>query len=405
MFNQRSFHLLWIGQVLANSGDLFYIVGLISIFYKLSGSAALMAFIPFVITISRFGGEVVAPLLVERYSLKKILVYSQLGKTMLLGILALDPWMKIDTNDLYFVFLIVALMAFLDGWAIPTRNSLLPQFVSPSRLVKANSLIVVVDQIIQLGGWPIGAILVALFGGAYLIDLTIALFLLSTLIMMGIQDSEEKRTPSSENKRDAVKEGWVIIWKTPSLKTVAVMDVMDSIANVVWIAAILYIYVEEVLHKSEAWWGYINSAFFVGLMIGGLLSLKAQSYLKRKFSQVICISALLVGVFTLCFGLSTNPLWSLLMSVFVGVATQLKMIGQQTVVQLTASKKQLPKVLSARDAILTGTFGVASLFFGYVAETYGVITVFVIAANLLFFSSIWAYIRRKYLSLQKLERD
>lgn len=219
-------------------------------------------------------------------------------------------------------------------------------------------------------------------------------------MMALIQDrngNQKERSVSSTNKWDSVKGGWVTIWRTPSLKTVALMDLIDAITDVVWIAAILYIYVEDVLHKSEAWWGYINSSFFGGLILGGLVSLKGESIMMQRLHIGVFGGTLLVGVFTLLFGLSTIPLVSLIISVMVGVATQIKMISQQTVIQLNTSDNLLPKVFSSRDAILTGAFGLSSLIFGYLAETFGVQAVFVVAATLLTISGIWAYTRKEYL--------
>ncbi|MGC4379410.1 MFS transporter [Fictibacillus sp. Mic-4] len=401
MCTKRSFHYLWIGQTLANCGDLFYIVGLISILYKATGSGTLMAFVPFVITISRFLGGIGAPWVIDRYPLRKILVYSQLAKSILLCIVSIYLLTLFQPDRVYFIFPLVALIAFLDGWATPARNAILPRLIKSEDLIKANSFISIVDQIVQLGGWPIGGMLVAIFNGGFLVALTVILFFISTFMMAFIRDNEEKTVrASSTSKWNSLKEGWLAIWITPSLKTVAFIDFIDAISNVVWIAAILYLYVEDILHQSEAWWGYINSTFFAGLILGGLLSFKRESFMKENSQFGICAGTLFVGIFTLSFGLSPFPLLSLFLSVLVGLATQIKAISQQTVIQLTSPDHLLPKVLSARDAIFTGAFGISSLIFGYLAETYGVRTVFIIAALLLTMSAIWGYFRKKYLKLE-----
>lgn len=61
--------------------------------------------------------------------------------------------------------------------------------------------------------------------------------------------------------------------------------IFEAIANVVWIASILYIFVAEVLGQTEAWWGYINTAFFLGMLIGGVICsrfvIEIENNLKR----------------------------------------------------------------------------------------------------------------------------
>ncbi|MFP3340231.1 hypothetical protein R0J91_19790, partial [Micrococcus sp. SIMBA_131] len=61
------------------------------------------------------------------------------------------------------------------------------------------------------------------------------------IVVKGYQDRQTKIQMMS---------GWKSIWKHPVLRVVHIMVVIEAIANVVWIAAILYIFVEEVLMKS-----------------------------------------------------------------------------------------------------------------------------------------------------------
>lgn len=398
--HRRSFHYLWVGQALANSGDLFYIVAIIMILYHAAGSAALVAFVPFFSTTSRFVGGLVAPWILDRYALKKVLVYSQWMKTVLflVLILFLETWFRKENASM--VFPLICLISFLDGWATPARNSMLPRVVSKEELIRATSFLSVVEQCVQLGGWPVGAILVATFSGPFLLILTLLFFIISSWLMGWIQLNESptiKSEPSSKGNWDSVKEGWVAIWNSPTLKTIAVIDWFDAMTNVVWIAAILYVFVDQVLHVSQAWWGYINSSFFAGLIFGGLLSIKGESVLKQRLSIGIIVGTALVGAFTFLFGFTPIPWLSLVISFLIGIATQVKTISQQTILLTHSPEHLLPKIFSAKDAILTGTFGVTSLLFGYLAQHVGIQFVFGLAGVLLAVSSGWAMMRRRYL--------
>ena len=48
----------------------------------------------------------------------------------------------------------------------------------------------------------------------------------------------------------------------------------ETFAGTIWIGAITMAYVTTVLHKGEEWWGYINTSYYVGTLIGGLLARK-----------------------------------------------------------------------------------------------------------------------------------
>lgn len=404
MNDYRSFRFLWIGQALANAGDVFYIVGIISLIYRLNGSVVLMSLVPLVITFSRFLGGLFAPWVMDLFPLKKVLLYSQAAKTLFILFLNVYLTVLFDSTGIIVVFPVISLIAFLDGWATPARNTMLPRLVEREGLVKANSFISMLDHLIQLGAWPIGGMITASFDGGVLITLTFVLFLISTILISFIReiadmtkDSDTETVSSPASKWDSLKEGWITIWKSPPLKTVALVDLMDSIAGVVWIAAILFIYVEDILHKNEVWWGYINATFFAGLLAGGFLGFKGEARLKSNIHFGIYGGGFLVAALTLWFGLSTTPWMSLLISFLVGVSTEIKVIGQQTVIQLSTPRRLLAKVFSARDAILTGTFGITSVTFGYLADVFGVKIVFVIASCVLFLSGVWVFVRREYL--------
>lgn len=405
MVNKSSFRFLWMGQSLANCGDVFYIVGLITTIYEATGSATYMALVPFFITTSRFISGVIAPLIIDRTRLKLLLAYSQLGKTMIILLLAVFSSIFLSSNTIFLIFLFVMVISFLDGWANPASNALLPRLMEPNDLVKANSFLAILDQTIRLGGWPVGGILVAVVGGDNVIWLTFLLFVASTIMMALIKDNDEDvmmdKKPKKISKWDTLKEGWVTIWQTPPLRTISIIDFIESIANVVWIAAIMYVYVDQVLQTNEQWWGYINSSFFAGLMIGGFLSLKWSHLVNQHLVMFIVVGAFLVSLTTLIFGLISTPWMALVIAMLFGMANQIKAVAQQTTTQTSVAHRLLPKIYSAKDAIIAATFGVSSLLLGYLTDLFGVRFTFLLSATLLFSSAIFVVVNRKDLKLKK----
>ena len=405
MVNKSSFRFLWMGQSLANCGDVFYIVGLITTIYEATGSATYMALVPFFITTSRFVSGVIAPLIIDRTRLKLLLAYSQLGKTIIILLLAGFSSIFLSSNTIFLIFLFVIVISFLDGWANPASNALLPKLMEPNDLVKANSFLAILDQTIRLGGWPVGGILVAVVGADNVIWLTFLLFVASTIMMALIKDNDDDVMMDKKQKKfskwDTLKEGWVTIWKTPPLRTISIVDFIESIANVVWIAAIMYVYVDQVLQTSEQWWGYINSSFFAGLMIGGFLSLKWSHLVNQHLVMFIVVGAFLVSLTTLIFGLISTPWMALVIAMLFGMANQIKAVAQQTTTQTSVAHRLLPKVYSAKDAIIAATFGVSSLLLGYLTDLFGVRFTFLLAATLLFSSAIFVVMNQKDLKIKK----
>ncbi|QNU04449.1 MFS transporter [Peribacillus butanolivorans] len=133
----KSFRQLWIGQAFANLGDIFYVVGLISLIYALTGSALYLSLLPFTTTIFRFISSLLAPLIIDRFTLKRILVLSQLWKTNLLIILGIYIT---NFNQAFAVvaLIFIAMISLLDGVAAPVSAALTPQLVPKEELIRAN---------------------------------------------------------------------------------------------------------------------------------------------------------------------------------------------------------------------------------------------------------------------------
>jgi MFS transporter, DHA3 family, macrolide efflux protein len=383
MMRFRSFRFLWVGQGFANTGDVLYIVALIAVLYQATGSALYLSLLPFTITMARFVSGMCAPLVLNRVSLKGLLVGSQSLKTVLLGWLGLSLW--IFTPSVLFILMIAFLIAFLDGWAAPARNAMLPQLVSENELAKANSFVAVVDQSIQFGGWAIGGIIVAATSGFIVIWITFLMYVISTLLMgfivvKGYQDRQTKIQMMS---------GWKIIWKQPVLRVVHIMIVIEAIANVVWIAAILYIFVEEVLMRSEAWWGYLNASFFIGLIAGGMAVSRYTRWFEQYMKETLLMTCFSVSILTFIFGLTSVPVIALLLTVLSGVVEQIKSIAMVTMIQKRCPNESLPEVFSAQSALISITFGLGSLFYGFLAELVNVPFVFGLSGVLLLGSALY----------------
>ncbi|WP_377888901.1 MFS transporter [Alkalihalobacillus sp. R86527] len=391
-----SFRYLWIGQAFANLGDVFYIVGLISIMYATSQSAFYLAMLPFINTLGRFISGYLSPILFNRYPLKTLLSSSQTSKTVVLLVLAFIITTFSQTG-IVVILISVFIIAFLDGWAAPASRAMLPRLVEKREIVKANSFFSVINQVNQLGGWALGGIMVAWIGGQTVIWVTVILFIVSSAMLYLIQDptvfpSQKQKDPIG----DVLKEGWKTIWNTPVFRKIHVVIFIESIANVVWIAAIIYVFVSQVLHKSEAWWGYINTTFFIGLLIGGLICTKFSSVIEKNLKHLLLLTTFSASALTFLFGFNDVALIALLLSVFYGIGEQIKGITMETYLQNEATTDELPKIYGAQGALTSLTFGLSSLLLGGMADIFGVQQVFLLSATLLAIAAIYILVSKQY---------
>lgn len=391
----QSFRFLWIGQSSANLGDVFYIVGIISVLYTLTESPFALALVPFINMFGRFISGMISPWLLNRFPLKTLLVYSQVCKTALLVVLSIMLIFE-TTSGLFIILMFVGSIAFLDGWAAPASHAMLPRLVPKEQLVKANSFFSIVSETVNLGGWALGGVAVALTSGQFVIFGTVGLYIIATLMMFGIYDPTPFRKKEMEGKRSSeLTEGWQIIWRNPLFRSLHVIIIFEAIANVVWIASILYIFVSEVLGQTEAWWGYINTAFFLGMIIGGVICSRFVRGIEDNLQRLLILFSFGISVVTLLFGVTSIPWIAILLVIGNGIVQQLKGIVSETMLQKSATTEELPKIYAVQSALISLLFGISSLSFGAIAELWDVRITFILAAILLGLGALFALIRRR----------
>ncbi len=385
----KNFSLLLIGQSFANIGDVLYTVGVISIIYELKGSATAASFVPFIITTCMFISSIITPLFVGKVPLNRLLASSQIGKTVLLLLLGLFlPW--VTESNYYVVFMVIACIAFLDGCANPIRQTLIPYYVKPEKLMKANGITETATQLIQAAMWFVGSMFLLFFSPQQLIWFVGGLFLISSTLLW-LLEKVSAQVIGTAGKIEQIKEGWKTLFHTPVLQKLALVECLESLAGTVWIAAILYVFIHDALKVEQQWWGFINGAFFFGLILGSLYCIKYSSLVGRKLESFLIVGSFLSFLLTILFSLNSIPILALAISFVVGIFTQVKNIPQQTVIQTSVHKEKLPTVYTSLGSISTGVFGIGSLLMGILTDLFGVRIVFIFSGLLLAFVSMIIY--------------
>lgn len=389
MNDRRSFYFLFVSQMVANAGDVLYIVGLIQLVYLSTGSVLTLTLIPMTITFSRLIGSFLTPLLLHRFPLRRILLFSMFGKIVILIAVFL-----LKDESILWILLLVSMIAFLDGWAAPIRQAMLPEFVGTSALPKANSLVAISDNTVNLVSWPLGAFFVVQFSGGVLIVVTIVLYIFGWLLTFRITSIiyVKRELPSL---KEQLSGGWKYSFSEKSIRNILILDMLTAFAGAVWISAILYVYVDEVLGKNEAWWGYINSFYSGGFIIGGYLFAKL---VKVSGHHMIVVGCFLTSILTVCFIYPQFAVVALVISLFLGIFGQLQMIAQLTILQTHTETDQLGHVFSVQSVLVMGAFGLATILFGWVAETYGITSAFYLSAIVMLGNGLFAIKQKKTLT-------
>lgn len=377
----RNFSLLLIGQSLANIGDVLYIVSIIHLIYIITESAIAASFVPFTIASSMFVSSILTPLLFEKVNLKWLMAGSQIGKTCLLFLLGLLLYVTTATN-FYLMFIVISMIAFLDGCANPIRQTLVPHYVQEEQLLKANGIDEAVTQFIQTVMWFVGSLFLLFLSSQQVVWVVGCLFIIASMVLCLLENVDHQLF-TQQGKLTQVIKGWKLLWHTPVLRRVVWIDFLESIAGTVWIAAIILVFVTDALQVDEQWWGFLNGTFFVGLITGSVYCVKYNAFIERQLAQVMFVGSLCMFIATILFSVNTIPTIALFLTFCVGVFGQIKSIPQHTVIQKSVPKAELSSVFTSLSAISTGAFGISSLMMGIIADVIGVRAVFTISGLLL----------------------
>lgn len=397
----RNFSLLLLGQSIANIGDVLYMVSVINTIFVLTGSATASSLVPFTITTSMFISSLLTPILVGKVNLKWLFAGSQIGKTILLVILGI-LLMYITASNYFLIFIIIGLIAFFDGCANPIIQTLIPYYVKPEHLIRANGTADTVTQVIQAVMWFVGSFFLIVMSSQQLVWLVGCLFVIASILLCFLESVHHKTT-EQKGVLEQISEGWKTLSNTPVLRRIAWIDFLETIAGTVWIAAILYVFVNDALNVDKKWWGFINAAFFIGMILGSVYCIKFSYFVEKKLGTFIFVGSLASFFVIILFSLNSSPIIALLLALCTGIFGQIKNIPQQSVIQTSVSKEQLATVYTSLGAISTGIFGVSSLVMGMLADLLGVRIVFVISALLLAITSVIVHTNKQLFTRNVME--
>ena len=174
-----AFRRLWGAGLISDMGDWLLFIALPLIVFQLTGSALGTA-IAFLLEL--VPAVVLAPLaarLVGRFDRRWLMVTVNIGQA-----LALLPLLWVhDAADLPIAYAVIVVHASLGTLFEPAKNTLLPDLVDVERLVSANALIGLNQNLGRLIGGPLGGILLALGDLALIVVVDAATYLLSAVLI------------------------------------------------------------------------------------------------------------------------------------------------------------------------------------------------------------------------------
>ncbi|WP_045513315.1 MFS transporter [Bacillus amyloliquefaciens] len=387
---RRAYYSILYSQTAVNLGFSLYTMAVILFLFTKTGSTAMASLMTFVSIVFRVLGSAVLPLVTGRFTLRSLLIGSQLIQVILLVCL----FYVIQTGSSAFFFLLFCLIggiSFCNGWFAPVKSALIGEIIPPDQRVKANGLLSATDQTVQFAGWSLGGVIIAFLGESYTIIITVMLLVSSVLGIILFLQVHMCAPPEAVRRRSlfaSAASGWVYLFRQKQLRILIVMDVIESWAGMIWIGSVSLTYVHDVLHKGEAWWGYVNGVYYAGTMLGGLIIYRLSGKFERNLIPFMLTGALAYGMFTFIYGLISSAVLALFLVLCMGPACVLRDLTQETFLQNITTEQTRVNILAARSALVQFIFMFSIIGTGVISDVFGVRFIYVGAGLLLLFSVI-----------------
>lgn len=289
---EQHFFRLWGAQLFSNLGSAILSFALALWVYEQTGSPAHLGYLMFAymapqIYLSLFGGH-----FVDRWPKKILLISSDivqgLGSLIIL-------WLYFSKNlGLYFIVLITFVNGFFSGIQSLIFLSSLSSFVSRERLLKFNGHMQIFNAIpsivAPLVAWP----LLQAVNLSGLVALDIVTLIFSLVIMLFVSFPHQDQKLAKKFLLASLKEGFVFIFKTPSLKRSLAFFAYNNFLTGLVSGLVVAFIVEKVGLKSP-WVAYNSSLTAVGILLGSLFLISSNWQISQPF-KVMSISAVLASL-------------------------------------------------------------------------------------------------------------
>ncbi|HKE64495.1 MAG TPA: MFS transporter [Micromonosporaceae bacterium] len=369
-----NFRRLWLAGLVSDTGDWALLAALPILVYQLTGST--------VGTAAAFLVELVPPVLLapvagrvaDRYERRRTLVV-----VSLLQAVALTPLLFVhDRSDLAIVYAVIAVESALAAIFDPTKNALLPTLVDADRLVSANSLIGLNQNIGRLVGAPLGGVLLVLGAHATggldaIVAVDAASFFAAVALLSRLVSVPAAPKPMHDGDRASPQ--WRAVLRPRVIRGGLAVIFTSSIAQGLFV--VLYVvFVARALHGDAAEIGLLRGVQAVGAIAGGLLLAVVGRIAPGRLTA---LAATLFGVLDLAIWnaprLSTAVPIYVVLFIAAGVPGIAMVTGLLTLLQTATSDGQRGTVFAAFGVAASAGQAIGMIGGGLLGDRLGVIAV------------------------------
>ncbi|HTT14394.1 MAG TPA: MFS transporter [Thermoplasmata archaeon] len=377
----RPFFLLWLSQLVSQSGDYVFEVALLWLVLQTTGSVFAVTL---VVVATLVPAVLLGPVLgvyVDRWPRRTILLLTNVAEGVLVA--ALSGLVLAHEATLPLILGIVFALSVGSQFVRVTSNALVPQTVSADDLGPANSLLTFSNSSTQIVGLSIGGVVVALFGVNAPIAYDALSFLAAAAIVLFMASSVGRPEPAAEGDdgrfSTQFREGFrYVIAQRYLLEIIALGLVVNFAGNTAF--ALWAPYADLVLHGGAATYGLLGAMIAVGAIVGAIAIGKIDT--RRRAGPILFAGEFAFGGLLIALGLTRSIPLALAESFGVGVLLSVINVPLFAAIQAKVPARLMGRVMSVLLALVLAAAPFGAFFAGTLATRTSIEFVYVVGGLL-----------------------
>src|ERR1700730_423738 len=366
----RPFRLLWVGQAVSYFGDTMNTAGLAIMLFVLTRSASIVALgliakaIPTII----FG--LVAGPLVDRLNRQRLMIFTDLGRAILTISIPFFGFRWLPG-----VFIAVFLVASASAFFNPAKQAILPNLVPNRLLVRANGLVSSSEKTMELLGYSLAGLIVAVGSWLPLFLIDAGTYLFSAVSLLGVPDLAIRAKGKSLRLAGDVMDGLRFVIRNAVLRSSMTLTLVVAVFFGMT-TTILVVMAYGPLNGGPSAYGFIEAAIGAGAIIGALIA--AELVGRVRAGTLLLLGAGGVGVANVVVGFSRSLTLTIIFLLLGGILNMIYYLPLISVTQRESPDYIRGRVMSTRFLLVQAGYLTGMAAAGPLSDRLGAPLVFII---------------------------
>jgi MFS family permease len=371
----RNFRLFFFGQLISVIGVWMQSTAQQWLVYRLTGSQLKLGTVTFasflpVLLLSLFMGVIV-----DRFSSRTLLVWTQSGFLLLaaaLAIITFLDWVKYE-----YIILLAFLTGIVNAMDMPARQAIYTDLVEREDLLNAIALNSSVFNGARIIGPAIGGLVVAQLGEAVAFSVNSITYLAVILGLLMMRTQTDPQIKSNQKGLQDFQEGLRYLLSQKMVLGLVAMIAGLSVMGFSYLT-LLPVYAQDVLQIGAEGFGGLLAAQGVGALAAALsLAFQGDRLHKRR---LLIYSRYMLAFAVFLLGLSRSLALTMTALILAGFALISQLALTNTLLQLIVPDQFRGRVLSTYTWALGGFFPIGSLLIGSIGDAVGATNAVLITA-------------------------